>query len=175
MLGLGLAIVKALADLLGLRLALSSTPAKGSCFEIQVPLAHIVPEPIVANQSLPLERLDGLNILIIDDDAEVRRAMCEWLGEQGARVQAAEGSTQALQSVQATALPDVLILDYRLRAETGPQCHRRLVEHAGLNCPVLMVTAERGEVELAGTPKHQLLRKPVLPDKLIKALLELLN
>jgi two-component system OmpR family response regulator len=80
-------------------------------------------------------------ILIVDDDAETRRLLTEYLQKQGYRVtSAADG--KALRRALETARPDLVVLDLMLPGEDGLDLCRDL--RARSNLPVIMLTA-RGE------------------------------
>lgn len=81
------------------------------------------------------------HILIVDDDAETRSLLCEYLQRQGYRVTtAADG--KALRGMLVTARPDLIVLDLMLPGEDGLQLCRDLRTRS--NLPVIMLTA-RGE------------------------------
>lgn len=81
------------------------------------------------------------SILIVDDDAEIRSLLGEYLEKSGYRVKAVadgRGMRAALKSAQ----PDIVILDLMLPGEDGLALCREL--RAQTNVPILMLTA-RGE------------------------------
>ena len=81
------------------------------------------------------------HILIVDDDAETRSLLQEYLQKQGYRVStAADG--KALRAALVTARPDLLVLDVMLPGEDGLELCRDLRSRS--NLPVIMLTA-RGE------------------------------
>lgn len=68
--GLGLTITLKLTELLGGRITLDSTPGKGSCFHITLPLKEAGnSSPAPADPPLvPADKQKPLNILLVDDD-----------------------------------------------------------------------------------------------------------
>ena len=81
------------------------------------------------------------HILIVDDDAETRSLLQQYLQKQGYRVtSAADG--KALRGSLLTARPDLIVLDLMLPGEDGLQLCRDLRSRS--NLPVIMLTA-RGE------------------------------
>src|SRR3970040_1617322 len=81
------------------------------------------------------------HILVVDDDAETRSLLREYLQKQGYRVTtAADG--KALRKALEAARPDLIVLDLMLPGEDGLQLCRDLRGRS--NLPVIMLTA-RGE------------------------------
>ena len=81
------------------------------------------------------------HILVVDDDAEIRSLLREYLQKQGYRVTVvADG--KAMQAALATARPDLVVLDLMLPGEDGLSLCRALRARSSL--PVIMLTA-RGE------------------------------
>ena len=81
------------------------------------------------------------HVLVVDDDAETRGLLQEYLQKQGYRVTtAADG--KALRAALAAARPDLIVLDVMLPGEDGLQLCRELRSRS--NLPVIMLTA-RGE------------------------------
>jgi two-component system OmpR family response regulator len=81
------------------------------------------------------------HILVVDDDAEIRALLREYLQKQGYRVTAlADG--KALRSAVETSRPDVIVLDLMMPGEDGLSLCRGL--RANSDVPIIMLTA-RGE------------------------------
>jgi two-component system OmpR family response regulator len=81
------------------------------------------------------------HILIVDDDAETRSLLREYLQKHGYRVTAAADG-KALRRALDTARPDLIVLDLMLPGEDGLELCRDLRVRS--NLPVIMLTA-RGE------------------------------
>jgi two-component system OmpR family response regulator len=81
------------------------------------------------------------HVLIVDDDAEIRSLLREYLGENGYRVTvAADG--KGLWAALKTASPDLIVLDLMLPGDDGISLCRAL--RAQSDVPIIMLTA-RGE------------------------------
>jgi two-component system OmpR family response regulator len=81
------------------------------------------------------------SVLIVDDDAEIRRLLTEYFQRNGYRASAvADG--RALRAALKVAQPDIVILDLMLPGEDGLTLCRELRSRS--NIPILMLTA-RGE------------------------------
>lgn len=169
--GLGLAIVDRIARLLGHTIVLHSTVGRGSVFSVSVPLAArgndspaeastITPPPVATDDTL-----DGVPVWIIDDDPQVCAATASLLQRWNCRVGFAGGPQDARARARDAAAPEILLLDVRMGAITGPELlpelQRRWVGHPG----VILVTAERDPAlrDLAAESGWGLLHKPVKP------------
>jgi two-component system, OmpR family, response regulator MprA len=78
-------------------------------------------------------------ILVVDDDAPIRRMLDRTLSAEGYEVETAADGGQALAAVERSA-PDLLVLDVGLPGVDGLAVSRRL-RAKGLAVPVLMLTA----------------------------------
>lgn len=116
-------------------------------------------------------RLDGLSILVVDDEAETRELLGTLLGEGGASVTAAESAREASDRVESGA-PDVVVADIAMPVTDGLAFMRQL-RSQGFTFPAIALSAH-GRVEdqaaaiAAGFNVH--LTKPVIPDDLVAAI-----
>jgi len=81
------------------------------------------------------------HVLIVDDDAETRSLLREYLQKQGYRITAAADG-KALREALGRTRPDLIVLDLMLPGEGGLQLCRDLRMRS--NVPIIMLTA-RGE------------------------------
>jgi signal transduction histidine kinase len=186
-LGLGLAIARQLVDAHGGRIAVASDGVnQGTRFHVSLPLvaaapmrmtpgpATIVPEP----DALEWPRLDGVNVLAVDDEPAARDIVAYALGECGANVTTAMSAPEAFELLQAGRF-DVLLADVAMPGEDGCALMRRLRACGDgrlAALPAAAVTAharddERREVLQAGFQMH--LVKPIHPRELARAIREL--
>ncbi len=171
-LGLGLAIVDRLARLLDHPITLRSRPGKGSVFTVRVPLATGAATPIeaVATAGDSIE-LDGLSVMVIDDDPAALRATQTLLESWGCRVLTAASGAAAEAHLQAPSgrCPQLFVCDFRLsRDETGIEVLARLRARLGHDIRAMIISADTSvevqrAVEASGYP---LLHKPLRPGRL---------
>jgi two-component system OmpR family response regulator len=81
------------------------------------------------------------HVLVVDDDAELRSLLSEYLGRNGFRVSVARDGREMRQLLDSVS-PDIVVLDVMLPGEDGLALCRDLRAHS--NLPVIMLTA-RGE------------------------------
>ncbi len=109
--GLGLAIARGLAQLMGGRISLSSEVDRGSRFVLTVPVALQVGALATVRPS-GSGSLQGLRVLVADDNATQRDWLAKRLVAWGMDVTVVEGGRQALACLDAAAPPfDALVLD----------------------------------------------------------------
>lgn len=170
-LGLGLSIVQRTAHRLSLNLRVRSRPGRGSLFEVGIPVA------IVEAQSVPLAPLlDGLLVLLLDDDPMVLKSMATLLTTFNCQVLSAGSVVDALAIVEGTLrLPDLIISDYRLGGGiTGVDAIGQIRAQAQDDIPALLVTAEPAAVQAAlpqlTSVAIPVVAKPLQPTSLAVAL-----
>ncbi len=148
--GLGLAIVDRIARLLGHRIGLRSRPERGSVFSVGVPRGLPVHAPAAGGSGPDDDAgtdslLAGYRVWSIDDDARISQATRVLLERWGCRVELAGGAEEALAAALPDGAPDLLLLDVRLGATTGPELFPQLVHRWGRAPAVILVTAEQDE------------------------------
>jgi signal transduction histidine kinase/CheY-like chemotaxis protein len=175
-LGLGLSIVQRLSALLGIRVSLWSTPGQGTEVTLRMPLA--LPTAQAAGRAAPaaatsgadadadaphsLQALQGLRVLLVDDDPQVRQSMELLLTEVGCQVHLATGTAQACDIARGHPL-DVLLSDLRLLAgDDGLQVLRAVrAIQPGLRAALITGETAPEQLRQAGSAGVPLLHKPV--------------
>lgn len=180
-LGLGLAITDGLARSLGHTLSLVSRFGRGSVFRIRLPLAQSnSSEDVFGLPPIPQlqpELLQGLRVLVVEDDATVREGMEQLLSDWGCDCRAVDCIEQALRLVSQWPV-QVVISDYRLREEqTGAQAISQIREALDQHIPALIITGDTAPERLreASNSGIPLLHKPVSPAQLYQALTNSIN
>ena len=179
-LGLGLATVRKLAELLGCRISLASTPERGTVVSLSLASGTPSAQAVVQESpDLPLD-VSGLRVLVVDDEVSILEGLRALLAEWGCEIRAAENEAAALAAVAGwPQAPDLVISDLRLReGRSGVEVLRAVARHYGQDpqrptFARLLVTGETrsdriGEIAASRIP---VLFKPVSPQKLREAML----
>lgn len=175
-LGLGLAIVRRTAALLHIGLHLDSAPGRGTTFELRIDPATVAAGEALSGVAPPTRAADGhrLAVLLVDDEAEVLSAQCTYLDQLGWSVKGVSDGAQAERALREEGFrPDVLVVDYRLRHETGLEVIERL-QRLRPGMPAVIVTGETapsrfGELSVVAA---RVLHKPLHGETLARALQE---
>jgi signal transduction histidine kinase/CheY-like chemotaxis protein len=153
-LGLGLAIVRHLVELHGgTAWAESAGEDQGAKFTVRLPtmtLSEHQPDEVLRQPAISMgERdhqpasLDGLRVLVVDDEIDARTLLTAMLERCGAQVIAVGSAREGIDSVESWK-PDVLIADIGMPVEDGYGLIKRVralpKEHGG-QTPALALTA----------------------------------
>lgn len=110
-------------------------------------------------------------ILVVDDDAELRRMFKSALALAGYDVREASDGTHALRAIDEER-PDLIVLDLLLPILGGLAVQQEIASHA-YSIPIVIVTGSSMSLEPVHVPC--ILRKPVSPDDLVRAARECLS
>jgi CheY-like chemotaxis protein len=178
-LGLGLSIVQRSAAVLGHGLQLRSTPGRGSCFELLLPIE--VATPALTSRLAPADqaRLAGAFVLVVDDNDGNREATAALCRHWGCLTLAASGLAAAMAGLDAhLRAPDLLITDQRLGDGPGGfEVIEAVRAQTGEQTPAIIVTADidSGQAGRAGAMQAWLLHKPAGGESLLRAAVQALG
>lgn len=166
-LGLGLSIVERIARVLDHAITLRSVEGKGSAFGVELPLAVSVPEaaPCTPRPARAGAPLDGLTILVIDNEPAIIEGMKLLLTGWGCSVITASDTASALAALrEAGTTPDIALVDYHLDGGSGIDAVMALRWKLG-KLPAVLITADRTQAvrEAAHAAEMVMLHKPLKP------------
>jgi PAS domain S-box-containing protein len=151
--GLGLSMVQGIVEQSGGYLHVDSEPGRGTTFGIYLPRVADAPDD-AARQAVPVPALNGdETVLVVEDQAEVRKFAVEALRSYGYNVIQAENEAEALQLCERERI-DLLLTDVVMPNMSG----RELAERAVQQQPGVRVLFMSGYTDDA-IENHGVLRK----------------
>ncbi|GAA6619063.1 ATP-binding protein [Scytonema sp. NUACC26] len=182
-LGLGLAIVRHLVELHGGTVrAESPGEGLGATFTVSLPVLNednsIKDEDnssLLAHEALPLS---GMQVLVVDDEADSRELVTFILEQRGAIVTAVASALEALQ-IMAKTQPNVLVSDIGMPDMDGymlVQQIRAMQSEQNSQLKAIALTAYAGEIDrqkALAVGFQDRVAKPVDPDRLVEAIISL--
>jgi len=167
--GLGLPLSRKLAELLGGRITVESTPRTGSTFAVTVPRVFLAADVEEAEPQLALEQ-GKIPLLLVEDDPADAHAVQRMLASSVYQPLLARSAREAKRIMQ-TVQPEAIVLDVML---LGEESWRLLLELRGQDSSAdipLVVTSSTGEDRMAthlGADAY--LAKPLSAENLIDVL-----
>lgn len=176
--GLGLALAKSLAQLLGGDVILkSSTPGKGTVFQVSVPFQ--IPEDLKGSDGTAAKvkpginstAIDGNNILIVEDSPDNQLLLSRILLKGGAQVKVAQNGQIGLEMALGEDF-DIIIMDMQMPVLDGYSAIR-LLRSKNYKKPIIGLTAHAMKEDIkkcfeAGA--DEVLTKPIDKIKLLETL-----
>jgi CheY-like chemotaxis protein len=178
-LGLGLSIVKQIVAAHGGVIRVESEGlGRGSKFTLELPAREKAADEVASAIDADSRPLEGLRVLVVDDDQDTRDLIEDMIVTQGAEVFTAATAEEAIVELERS-LPDVLVSDLSMPGLDGYALVRLLralrPEHGGLT-PALALTADaRAETRARALTEgfQRYAAKPVNVNELTTVLREL--
>jgi PAS domain S-box-containing protein len=164
--GLGLSIVKTIVEAHGGRTWATSEVGAGSTFHFTLPISP--------TERTPAATVDGTTtaanpvVLIVDDDAGVRRGLARMLRQRGYVTITASNGQEALDYLQCGERPAVIILDLAMPVLDGwAFLSERNLSPGFRSIPVIVISGQRDAATRVSALNATMLTKPISPDDLV--------
>ncbi len=175
--GLGLSISKKLVGAMQGEIAACSTLGEGSEFEVVLPL------PAVANIAPPVTpkvshnaRLDGLRVLLVEDNRTNQMVVQKMLTRRGADTVVAQNGQEALMLFDPTRF-DLVLMDLSMPVMGGLEATRKIRRRQSLEAwphrPIIALTGnafEKDKEDCRSAGMDGFLSKPIRRDELLLAI-----
>jgi two-component system, cell cycle sensor histidine kinase and response regulator CckA len=164
--GLGLSMVYGIVTQAGGHVFVDSAPGVGTTVSVVLPRITGAPdEARVAAELAP--RSEGELVLVVEDEAGLRRLVGEILRRKGFRVEVAPDGRDALERLaDLEMLPDLILTDVVMPRMGGRELAAEL-ERRQVMVPVLFMSGYQDGEELPDDERYTYIAKPFTPDALV--------
>jgi two-component system sensor histidine kinase/response regulator len=173
--GLGLSICLQLVRMMDGELWLDSTPGAGSVFHFTIRFAHAaLPDEAISGAALPFSKLA---VLVVDDNATMRRILDEQLRARGIVPVLCESGAAALQHLSLQAVRGtpfaMVLLDDRMPAMNGIDVAERICADTAYGNPRIVMLSSDGRSDTGDRHLPNVVRwlhKPMTENELVRAM-----
>ncbi|HEY0929019.1 MAG TPA: ATP-binding protein [Gemmatimonas sp.] len=163
--GLGLSTVHGIITQAGGHVFCESVEGRGTTVTLVLPrLAHTFED--VAEPAPVAARADGEMVLVVEDEAGLRRLVSEILRRKGYQVRVAQDGADALEQLATGFTPDLVLTDVVMPRMGGRELAEVIAER-GWPLPVLFMSGYQAGEELPDDEEHAFIGKPFTPEALV--------
>lgn len=174
--GLGMSIAKNIVHMMNGDIQVNSSPGKGSEFTVSVYLK------LCDEDNENLDKLAGLNVLVVDDEQYVCENACEMLNSIGMRPDWVTDGDSAIERLLLAQEKGedytAVILDWKMPGKDGIQTAREIRERVGQDIPIIILSAydwSAIEQEARSAGVNDFISKPLFKSRLVYVMKHLLE
>ena len=175
--GLGLSTVYGIVKQSGGWIEVESRPGAGSVFSVYLPVAQPAPDEAKEAKPAPVGTCGGETVLVVEDQADVRRLAAGILAGRGYRVFQAANGAEALKVGAGLEKLDLLVTDVVMPGIAGPELARQM-RFLTPNLKVLFISGYTADAFPRGAVVEanlDMLAKPFTPDALCEKVQQVLS
>jgi len=187
--GLGLSISQQLVELMGGNIWIESTVGEGTTFHFSLPFEEMDEETADAFMEeifnrkngiaiRPGKPLEGVVILLVDDNEINREVISEILRQRGAVVSLAENGSEAIESIAKNKF-HIVLMDMQMPVMDGPTATKEIrTDLSSEDLPILALTANAQAEDkrlCLASGMNDYMAKPVDPAELVDKVLALIK
>lgn len=174
--GLGMAITQNIVRMMDGDIQVESELGKGTCFTVTIYLRQQDVEHV------SMEELQGLPILVVDDDSVCCETACAMLQEMGMHPQSVQSGEEALEVLRSAGQGKepyfAMLLDWKMPGTDGVELTRKIRQQLGADIPVIIMSAyDWSDIEMdartAGADAF--VSKPLFPSRLIRLFRDMIS